>query len=92
VAEYRAIFGGAGADVRLLGALQMKILSHIANGEMGVHFVPFLKSKRRFRYNAALAFVPNAPAKSQSIAVGQAAAAAVLPRSLIHRSIGLRSK
>jgi hypothetical protein len=28
VAEYRAIFGGAGADLRLLGAVRMKIVSH----------------------------------------------------------------
>ena len=27
VAEYRAIFGGAGSDLRLLGAIQMKIVS-----------------------------------------------------------------
>jgi len=28
MAEYRAIFGGAGADLGLLGALRMKIVSH----------------------------------------------------------------
>jgi hypothetical protein len=47
VAEYRAIFGGAGADLRLLGALQMKISSPIANRRDGytIHGVLEVKKK-----------------------------------------------
>jgi hypothetical protein len=35
VTEYRAIFGGAGADLGLLGALQMKIFHNGANAPQG---------------------------------------------------------
>ena len=46
MAEYRAIFGGAGADLRLLGALQMKVFSHIANGRDGCTLGAVLEVKK----------------------------------------------
>lgn len=46
MAESGAIFGGAGADLRLLKALQMKILSHIANRRQGCRLGAVLGVKK----------------------------------------------
>jgi hypothetical protein len=50
--EISGNFGSAGAALRLLGALRMKIVSQCREGGMGVNSAPCLKSKRRFRFSA----------------------------------------
>jgi len=40
---------GAGSDLGLLGAVRMKnCFTVLRTGEMGIHWVPFLRLKRRF--------------------------------------------
>lgn len=51
VAEYRAIFGGAGPDLRLLGALQMKISLHIANRRDGCTIHAVLEVNKKIPIN-----------------------------------------
>jgi hypothetical protein len=45
VAEYRAIFGGAGADLRLLGAPDENRFTMSRTGEMGVRLSPCFKKE-----------------------------------------------
>jgi hypothetical protein len=50
VAEYRAIFGGAGAGSQTVGGVpDENRLTMSPTGEMGIHLSPCLKSKRGFR-------------------------------------------
>jgi hypothetical protein len=60
-AEYRAIFGAAGADLRLLGALQMKISSHIANRRDGCTIHAVLEVKKKIPKETGLRQKPAIP-------------------------------
>jgi hypothetical protein len=52
VAEYRAIFGGAGADLGLLGAVRTKIVSHWLRKRDECMIGAVFEAKRRFRYTS----------------------------------------